>query len=171
MKMRIFGFSANSFVDGEGIRLSIFFQGCRRKCPGCHNPGSWDMDGGVEVDTETFKKMMLEDRLLDGITFSGGEPFLQIEPVIELAKEARMRGLDVWCWTGYKFEELMQSHDSREALKYIDILVDGPFEKDKRSLNLIWRGSTNQRIIDVQKSLEKGDICLAIMDEEMKNDG
>lgn len=168
MKMRIFGFSANSFVDGEGIRLSIFFQGCRRKCPGCHNPGSWDIDGGVEADTETFKKMMLEDRLLDGITFSGGEPFLQIEPVIELAKEARMRGLDVWCWTGYQFEELMQSHDSREALKYIDILVDGPFEKDKRSLNLIWRGSANQRIIDVQKSLEKGDICLAIMDEEMR---
>ena len=158
MKMRIFGFSANSFVDGEGIRLSIFFQGCRRKCPGCHNPGSWDIDGGVEADTETFKKMMLEDRLLDGVTFSGGEPFLQIEPVIELAKEARMHGLDVWCWTGYQFEELMQSHDSREALKYIDILVDGPFEKDKRSLNLIWRGSTNQRIIDVQKSLEKGEV-------------
>ena len=157
MKMRIFGFDANSFVDGEGIRLAIFFQGCRRACPGCHNPGSWAMDGGVETDTVVFEKMMLEDHLLDGVTFSGGEPFLQIEPLIEMAKTARTLGLDVWCWTGYRFEELLLSHDARDALKYIDVLVDGPFEKDKRSLNLIWRGSTNQRIIDVRKSLEKGE--------------
>ena len=158
MKMRIFGFAANSFVDGEGIRLAIFFQGCRRACPDCHNPGSWAMDGGVETDTAVFEKMMLEDHLLDGVTFSGGEPFLQIEPLIEMAKTARTLGLDVWCWTGYRFEELLRSHDAMDALKYIDVLVDGPFEKDKRSLNLIWRGSTNQKIIDVRKSLEKGEV-------------
>ena len=116
------------------------------------------MDGGVEIDTAVFEKMMLEDHLLDGVTFSGGEPFLQIEPLIEMAKTARTLGLDVWCWTGYRFEELLLSHDARDALKYIDVLVDGPFEKDKRSLNLIWRGSTNQRIIDVRKSLEKGEV-------------
>lgn len=156
--MRIFGFAANSFVDGEGIRLAIFFQGCRRACPGCHNPGSWAMNGGVEADTATFEKMMLDDPLLDGITFSGGEPFLQIEPLIEMAKAAKILGLNVWCWTGYRFEELARSYNAMEALKYISVLVDGAFERDKRSLNLMWRGSTNQRVIDVRKTLEKGEV-------------
>lgn len=161
MKFRIFGSVQNSFVDGPGIRLAIFFQGCLRHCDGCHNPSSWPMYGGDKVDTEDFKKVMVSDSLLSGITLSGGEPFLQPIAALDLARFAHSRGMDVWCYSGYTFEELIEWEDNRKTLlKEIDVLVDGPFEKDKMSLDIPWRGSSNQRLIDVKKSLEKGGVVL-----------
>ncbi len=161
MNCRIFGFEQNSIVDGPGVRLVIFFQGCLKHCKGCHNPGSWLLHGGEKTDTEVFKKMMASDPLLAGITLSGGEPFLQPTAALELARFAHSRKLSVWCYSGYTFEEISEWEDNRkQLLQEIDVLVDGPFEMDKRSLDIPWRGSTNQRLVDVKKSLEKGEVVL-----------
>ena len=161
MMFRVFGVEQNSFVDGPGVRMAIFFQGCLRHCEGCHNPGSWPMYGGEKRDTEEFKKMMVSDPLLSGITLSGGEPFFQPQAALDLACFAHSRGLTVWCYSGYTFEEINEWEDNRKALLHaIDVLVDGPFEIDRMSLDIPWRGSTNQRLVDVKKSLEKGEVVL-----------
>lgn len=161
MNFRIFGSEQNSIVDGPGVRLAIFFQGCIRHCKGCHNPGSWPMYGGEKIGTEVFKKIMVRDPLLAGITLSGGEPFLQPVAALDLAKFAHSKNLTVWCYSGYTFEEIKEWEDNRkQLLQEIDVLVDGPFEIDKRSLDIPWRGSTNQRLVDVKKSLEKGEVVL-----------
>jgi anaerobic ribonucleoside-triphosphate reductase activating protein len=119
------------------------------------------MYGGDKIDTDVFKKAMAGDALLTGITLSGGEPFLQPVAALELARFAHSRNLNVWCYTGYTFEQIMEWEDNRKTLlKEIDVLVDGPFEKDKMSLDIPWRGSGNQRLIDVKKSLEKGEVVL-----------
>ncbi len=161
MNFRIFGLEQNSIVDGPGIRLAIFFQGCVKHCKGCHNPGSWPMYGGKKTDTEVFKKIMSSDPLLAGITLSGGEPFLQPVAALDLAQFAHSRNLTVWCYSGYTFEEIREWECNRkQLLQEIDVLVDGPFEMDKRSLDIPWRGSTNQRLVDAKKSLEKGEVVL-----------
>lgn len=161
MNFRVYGYEQNSFVDGPGIRLAIFFQGCLRHCEGCHNQGSWPMYGGEKLDTEMFKKMMVSDPLLNGITLSGGEPFLQPQAALDLVRFAKSRNLSVWCYSGYAFEEIREWQDNRKTLlENIDVLVDGPFKIDKMSLDIPWRGSSNQRLIDVKKSLEKGEVIL-----------
>lgn len=161
MMMRMYGLEQNSYVDGPGIRMAIFFQGCLHKCEGCHNPGSWPMYGGEKIDTNDLMKKMANDPLLDGITLSGGEPFLQPQPALELARFARQKGLSVWCYTGYTFEQINEWQDNRKTLlQNIDVLVDGPFKLDEKSLDVPWRGSRNQRLIDVKKSLEKGEAVL-----------
>lgn len=156
MKVRIYGLAPNTFVDGPGIRFGIFFQGCVRECAGCQNPESWAIHGGMEMDTDEIKRMILADPLLDGITLSGGEPFLQPDAAADLAGFARQCGLNVWCWSGYTFEQIAASRDGTRALRNIDVLVDGPYEQETRSLELAWRGSGNQRVIDVAESLKKG---------------
>ena len=161
MIFRTFGVVENSFVDGPGIRMAIFFQGCIRHCEGCHNPGSWPMYGGERMDTNELGKKIFNDPLLTGITLTGGEPFLQPMQALSLARIAHQRGLTVWCYTGYTFEEINEWEDNRKTLlKNIDVLVDGPFEIDKMSLDIPWRGSTNQRLVDVKKSLEIGEVVL-----------
>lgn len=161
MQFRVFGYEANSYVDGPGIRMAIFFQGCIKHCEGCHNQNSWPMYGGQKYDTEVFKKAMVNDKLLDGITLSGGEPFLQPVAALDLASFAKKRGLSVWCFSGYTFEEIMEWQDNRkELLKHIDVLVDGPFVKGLASMDLRWKGSSNQRLVDVKKSMEKGEVVL-----------
>lgn len=161
MMMRMYGLEQNSYVDGPGIRMAIFFQGCLHKCEGCHNPGSWPMYGGEKVDTNDLMKKMANDPLLDGITLSGGEPFLQPQPALALARFARQKGLSVWCYTGYTFEQINEWQDNRKTLlQNIDVLVDGPFKLEEKSLDVPWRGSRNQRLIDVKKSLEKGEVVL-----------
>lgn len=161
MMMRMYGLEQNSYVDGPGIRMAIFFQGCLHKCEGCHNPGSWPMYGGEKIDTNDLMKKMANDPLLDGITLSGGEPFLQPQPALELARFARQRGLSVWCYTGYTFEQINEWQDNRKMLlQNIDVLVDGPFKLEEKSLDIPWCGSRNQRLIDVKKSLEKGEAVL-----------
>lgn len=161
MIFRICGKEPNSVVDGPGVRYAIFFQGCLRHCEGCHNQESWPVLGGERADTDKLLKEIAADPLLTGITLSGGEPFLQPLAALYLVKEAHKRGLNVWCYTGYLWEDILCWNDSRaELLREVDILVDGPFKMAEKSLELKWRGSANQRLIDVKKSLEKGEVCL-----------
>lgn len=161
MKFRAYGIVPNSYVDGPGVRLAIFFQGCLHHCEGCHNPESWPMYGGEPRDTEDVKRMIAEDPLLTGITLSGGEPFLQVVPALDLARFAHSRGRTVWCYTGYLYEQIEEWEDLRhDLLREIDVLVDGPFEQERMSLEIPWRGSANQRLIDVKASLAKGEVVL-----------
>lgn len=165
MTVRIFGFADDSIVDGPGLRLSVFVQGCRHNCEGCHNPESHDINGGTVYKVDDIKKMIDENPLIDGITLSGGEPFLQARPLAEIARYAHEKGLNVMTYTGYTFEVLVKGADEKNGwlglLENSDLLVDGRFEIDKRSLELNFKGSSNQRIIDVKKSLSCGDAVLS----------
>ena len=172
MLIRLYGVVNDSIVDGVGLRFVIFTQGCLHHCIGCHNPKSHDINGGYEEDIIHLLEMIDQNPLLDGVTLSGGEPFLQPEPLIEFVKEVKRRHLHVMIYSGYTFEELMQGTDKqKELLALCDLLVDGRFDIQKRSLSLLYRGSTNQRIIDIQKTLQSSHIVLQEFNEfgEYKN--
>lgn len=165
MYARLHSTSFTRDIYGPGVRMAIFFQGCVRKCDGCNLSSSFPMYGGSKVDVDSLKRTMINavggENGLDGITLTGGEPFLQPQAAIDLAAFARSKGLPVWCYSGYTWEEIVQWEDNRKTLlQNIDVLVDGPFDKDKVSLDIPWRGSSNQRLIDVKKSLEKGEVVL-----------
>lgn len=162
MRISLSGVTGDSIVDGPGLRLTIFTQGCPHHCPGCHNPQTHDPDGGFWGDTEDILAAAAENPLLDGITLSGGDPFMQPVPCLELAKGAHQLGLNVWTYTGYTWEALWEENDPAKIalLKETDVLVDGPFLLAERSLELRFCGSRNQRLIDVKKSLEAGEIIL-----------
>ena len=149
MLIRVANVVQDSIVDGPGMRLVVFTQGCPHHCPGCHNPETHDFNGGLLMDTAEIIAMMNANPLLDGITLSGGEPFCQPEACMVLAEAAHQRGLNVWCYTGFTQEELLQTcdWDVYELLKHIDVLIDGPYMEKLRTLSLSWRGSTNQRLI------------------------
>ena len=151
MKIRVAGFEPESIVDGYGFRFVIFTQGCHHNCEGCHNPHTHDFNGGTEYDTADIIKMFADNSLLSGITLSGGEPFLQSEACLELAREAHKLGMNVWCYTGYEFQEVI----GNPLLKEVDVLVDGKFIDSQKSYNLSFRGSANQRLIDVPKSFKE----------------
>ena len=153
MILRVAGVIEDSIVDGPGLRLTVFAQGCGRRCPGCHNPDTWDYSGGMEIETGKLLEMMTANPLLDGLSLSGGEPFDQAAAFAELAREAHNKGYHVMAWSGYTFEELARDEVRRELLEAVDILVDGPFVPEQRSLNLPWRGSKNQRVLDIARSL------------------
>lgn len=155
MKIRIADIVNDSIVDGPGLRLTVFTQGCPHNCKGCHNPQTHNVNGGKIVDTDYILSAIKKNILLDGVTFSGGEPFLQVEPLCEIAREVRAMGLNVITYTGFTFEELMKNESYRPLLELSDYIIDGKFEEDKKSLALQFRGSSNQRIIDVKKSLEE----------------
>lgn len=158
-KIRVSGLVAESIVDGPGIRYVVFAQGCVHNCKGCHNPATHALDGGRLVEVDDIVSAIKKNPLLKGVTFSGGEPFLQAESFTELAKRCHELGLDVICYTGYTFEKLVSSfaeHPEWEALlKNIDTLIDGPFVEEKKSLMLLFRGSSNQRMLDVVGSLKQ----------------
>lgn len=156
MTIRIADIVHDSIVDGKGIRMAIFTQGCPHHCVGCHNPHTHDPSGGREVTVSEIIEQMRSNPLLDGVTFSGGEPFEQREAVRAIAHEAHRLGLNVWCYTGWTWEEIMRDPKKRGMLAYIDVLVDGRFILTQRSLSLSWRGSANQRVIDVAESLFSG---------------
>lgn len=158
MKIRIADIVQDSIVDGPGIRLTVFTQGCPHHCKGCHNPGTWDYDGGKLVDTDEIIAMMDANPLLDGITLSGGEPLLHTADCLTLAKAAKKRKLNVWLYTGYTWEIASQVSTVQALLRYVDVLVDGPYIESQRTLELPWRGSRNQRLIDVQASLKTGHV-------------
>ena len=147
MNMRIAGIVNDSIVDGPGLRLAIFAQGCPHHCPGCHNPESHDFAGGSDMDTEKIIARMDANPLLDGITLTGGEPFEQPEACRILADAAHARGLNVWAYSGYTFEQLCAVPEKRRLLEACDVLVDGPFLLEERSLDLRFRGSKNQRVL------------------------
>ncbi len=145
--LRISGLVEESIVDGPGIRLTVFTQGCRHKCKGCHNPQTHDYNGGKDISIDEILRIVKENPLLDGITISGGEPFDQPQACTKLAKTVKNMGLNVVIYTGYKYEELLSSKIHRALLEQADILIDGKFEIDKKDLTLPFRGSSNQRII------------------------
>jgi len=155
---------AESIVDGPGYRAVIFTQGCPHHCGGCHNPASHDPSGGAVWALADVEKSFTDNPLLDGITLSGGEPFIQPAPCAALAQRAHAKGLNVWTYTGYTLEQLIamarQSADVGALLRETDVLVDGPFLLAQRSLTLRFRGSGNQRILDMNKTRATGEISL-----------
>lgn len=165
MELRIAGTVAESIVDGPGIRYVIFTQGCTHNCKGCHNPSTHSLAGGKLVETADLLYEIEHDSLVSGVTFSGGEPFLQPEPLADLAEKLSAHGYDIMCYTGYTYEQLCdmrsQNPSIAKLLSYLSILVDGPFVLSQRSLSAKFKGSTNQRIINVQSSLELGHPVLA----------
>lgn len=159
MQIKIAGLVPESIVDGPGIRFTVFMQGCPHHCPSCHNPQTHDFSGGEWMDTGEIAAQFSRNPLLKGITLSGGDPFVQPAAAAELARAAHQTGLDVITYTGYTFEELISGKvkDARLLLEETDILIDGRFEQDKKSLGLRFRGSSNQRAIDCKKSLKIAD--------------
>lgn len=153
--MRIYGLVQDSIVDGVGLRFVCFVQGCPHHCAGCHNPDSHDPNGGTEMTVEDVIEQMLSNPLTDGLTLSGGEPFEQAEDCLTIARAAHEHGLNVWCYTGWTYEHLLKhgTGDQIALLAEIDVLVDGRYIQEKRSLSLEWRGSSNQRIIKMQRRM------------------
>ena len=153
----------DTMVDGPGFRTTVYCAGCPNRCPGCHNPQSWDIANGRETDVEDILDVILADPFAD-VTFSGGDPMFQPVGFAALARAIKERsGKNIWCYTGYLFEDLLKNTRQKELLEYIDVLVDGRFVEVLKDESLRFRGSSNQRIIDVQASLSSGTTVLLDM--------
>ena len=151
------GIVSDSIVDGPGIRVTVFCQGCPHHCPGCHNPETWQFGCGTPMEEERILEIVRSNPLCRGVTFSGGEPFAQAEGYAKLAKLLKEAGYEVASYSGYTFEQLLSGTKAqKELLSSIDILIDGPFLMAEKSLEIAFRGSRNQRILDVKKSLAEG---------------
>lgn len=150
---------SDSIVDGEGLRAVIWTQGCAHNCEGCHNPETHAFNSGTKKDVEELKEEIKSLTLIDGVTFSGGDPMFQAEACAEIAKYVKEVGLNVWAYTGFTFEELLELSKNNKSildfLENIDILIDGKFELENKSLDINYRGSKNQRILNVKKSLHE----------------
>lgn len=158
MLINIAGYLSPTCVNGPGVRLAVFAQGCPHDCKGCHNPDTHSFSGGHFVEThEIIDIIQRRGKLLDGVTLTGGEPFCQAEACKEIADAAHREGLSVWCYTGFTWKALMTEADPLRMalLASVDVLVDGPYIEELRVEDLPWRGSRNQKIIDVQKSLRE----------------
>lgn len=158
MQLRVAGLVNDSIVDGDGFRFTIFVQGCPHHCFGCHNPETWDENAGTWMETDDILQKILKNPLLSGVTFSGGEPFCQAESLCALAEKIREHHLNIWSYTGYTLEALLALSEKNPAIKkllqLVDVLVDGPFILEERSLQLKFRGSKNQRVIDMNATRE-----------------
>lgn len=171
MKIRLAAdLQKDSIVDGAGIRTVIWTQGCSHNCPFCHNPSTHDFKGGDLVDVSDVIEEIEKLSGQDGITFSGGDPMYQPKPCYLIAKKVHELGMNVWAYTGFTYEELINSKnkDILDFLNEIDILIDGKFEIDKKSLDLSYRGSSNQRIIDVNESFKQKKVIVLNLDEPKK---
>ena len=159
--MRIANTVNDSIVDGHGLRFTVFTQGCPHHCPGCHNPDTHDPAGGRDVAEEALIRQM-ENPLAEGLTLSGGEPFAQAGACARLAQAAHRKGWNVWTYSGYRFEAIRDKGDPDwdALLRQTDVLVDGPFVQAEKSYELRFRGSRNQRLIDVKESLRQGQVVL-----------
>lgn len=159
----------DSIVDGPGLRAVLWTQGCGHHCPGCQNPQTWDFNGGGLVPIDMVKQAISELEYHTGLTMSGGDPMFQPEACLEIAKYAKSLGLNIWVYTGWTFEEILKLSKTNKVytdfLEVIDVLVDGRFILEQRDLSILFRGSRNQRLIDVQKTLEKNEIVLFNEDE------
>lgn len=156
IKISILEIVEDTTVDGPGFRTTVYCAGCPNRCPGCHNPQSWDINNGTEVDIEDIMKKILDDPFAD-VTFSGGDPMFQPVGFAALAKGIKQQSnKNIWCYTGWLFEDLLKNTHQKELLEYIDVLVDGRFIDSLKDETLRFRGSSNQRIIDVQASLKQG---------------
>ncbi len=154
--LRVAGIIEESIVDGPGLRFVLFLQGCRTHCKGCQNPQTWDFDGGTPVSAADILARIQCDPLVHGITFSGGEPFEQAEALLPLAAELKNRGYHLMAFSGYTFEQLLPKPGCRELLSLLDLLVDGPFIEEEKSLELRFRGSRNQRILNMAATRAAG---------------
>ena len=155
--MRIAGLARDSIVDGPGLRLTVFFQGCHHHCPGCQNPATWPFEGGEAYTVEQLVAQAKQSPLCRGVTLSGGEPFDQAAEAAALAAALKAAGYEVAAYTGFTFEQLLTGDEARRALlEQLDVLVDGPFVQEEMSLELRFRGSRNQRILNVPQSLAAG---------------
>ena len=170
-KLRISGCVNDSIVDGPGLRFTLFTQGCPHNCPGCHNPQTHDFKGGYNASIKKIFAQIKANPLLSGVTFSGGEPFMQAKALVPLAKMIKEKGLELACYTGFVFEQLAsdQVKGARELLNYIDVLIDGKFVLSQRSLDLAFKGSKNQRTINVPQSLKEGKVVLEKSERWTKN--
>ena len=160
MELRIAGTVNDSIVDGPGIRFTIFTQGCPHNCEGCHNPQTHAFDGGELIDISVLLDKAKSNPLLDGVTFSGGEPFCQAEALAELGREIKSLGMNIVTYTGYTFEQLWSGKNEQnhwgDLLAVTDYLIDGPFIQAQRDWEIKFRGSSNQRYIDCQAAIKDG---------------
>lgn len=156
--LNLAGIAGDSIVDGPGIRTTVFGQGCPHHCPGCHNPETWEFGCGTDMTEEAVAEIVEQNPLCRGVTFSGGEPFSQAAAFAKLGRMLKGKGYEVASYSGFTFEQLMHgTPEQRELLETLDVLIDGPFVLEERSLELNFRGSRNQRIINVPESLRAGE--------------
>ena len=147
-------------VDGPGFRTSIYCAGCSHHCPGCHNPQSWDFSAGYEVETDQLMQEITADPFAD-VTFTGGDPFFQAEGFAELARRIKIETTKtIWCYTGFLYEHLLEQPRYRTLLEQLDVLVDGRFVEELKDISLLFRGSSNQRLIDMKKTLAEGQVVI-----------
>ena len=171
MQIKLAGIVPESIVDGPGYRFAVFAQGCPHNCAGCHNPHTHDANGGKIYDTEKIINQIYEYPLTDGVTFTGGEPFCQPEEFSELAKRLNEAPApqrhNIYCFTGYNFEDLLKSENPAvyELLGRIDVLIDGRFIREQMSHELKFKGSKNQRVLDCKESLKQGKAVVLSEDE------
>lgn len=153
MNIRIMDVVDGTSVDGPGLRTSVYTAGCAHACPGCHNPTSWPFDAGFDITPDELLRRIRTNDF--NVTFSGGDPMYQAEALLPVARAIKEEGYTLWCYTGFTFEQLLERPDAIDLLHFIDVLVDGPFIQARRNTDLRFRGSDNQRIIDVPASLEQ----------------
>ncbi|MBR1499128.1 MAG: anaerobic ribonucleoside-triphosphate reductase activating protein [Bacteroidaceae bacterium] len=147
-------------VDGPGFRTSIYCAGCRHRCPGCHNQQTWAFGSGTDRSTDDLLQEILADPFAD-VTFTGGDPLFQAEGFAELAARIKAKSdKTIWCYTGFRYEELLHDTAAQQLLQYVDVLVDGRFVQEQRDEDLLFRGSSNQRLVDVPRSREEGHVVL-----------
>ena len=153
-QIRLAGIAYESLVNGPGMRRVFFAQGCKHNCPGCFNPDTHPFDGGEIFDIDELVASITENPMIKGVTFSGGDPIEQSESFAYMAQKLKNHNLNIWCYTGYLFEDLLQKQESLDLLKNIDVLVDGRFDINRKKEGLRFKGSENQRLIDVKESLK-----------------
>lgn len=156
----------DSIVDGPGVRLVLWTQGCPHNCLGCHNPQTHDITTGILVDQAQLIAEIKESQLQTGLTLSGGEPFLQSEALLPIVKAAKDKRLNIWAYSGFTFEQLLADSEKKALLEFVDVLVDGKFVESEKDYRLVFKGSRNQRIIDVAQSLEKKEVVLSSYDDK-----
>ena len=164
---------SDSIVDGPGLRAVLWTQGCGHHCKDCQNPQTWDFEGGGLIPIDAVLEAIDELEGQTGLTFSGGDPMYQPDACVEIAEYARNKGLDIWVYTGFTYEQILKMAAKKpiykDFLEEIDVLVDGKFISKKKDLNLLFRGSSNQRLIDVKKSLKKGEVVVLDEEEYLEN--
>lgn len=162
--MRVLDIIPGTSVDGPGLRTAIYFAGCTHQCPECHNPQSWDPAGGRDMSVEEIMAVVEENGF--DVTLTGGDPLFQAAEIAPLAAELQRRGYGIWCYTGYLYESIAGNPDFAPLLEHVDVLVDGPFIASQRDIHLLFRGSANQRLIDLRHSTPE-DVRLWQADESL----
>ena len=150
--LRVIDIVDGTSVDGPGLRTSIYFAGCDHRCPGCHNPSTWDFRAGYDMTVDQLMCRIIDNDF--NVTFSGGDPLYQLQPLTALARAVKAAGKTIWCYTGFIYEDLLADKKYSELLSLIDVLVDGPFIMSLRDPDLPFRGSSNQRLIDLNTGIK-----------------